>query len=138
MASSSFPTNFKIKLRTPAIIGRFGAFLIMVLLIAFTACKSDTNISKSEREKFVTTYVELAIIRANNNQSGGTYDDMIADTFTRNKTSKEFMRLVWKKILTRPQIQEDIYRDIMDRLKTIETLPADSLDKLTKSVMSTI
>jgi hypothetical protein len=104
----------------------------------FLACGGSVNISKADREKFIKTYVDLAINKASFDPAGSGFNSAIEDVFVRNNTSKEFMSLLWKKMSASPKLQESIYREIANRLKTIESLPSDSLEKLTQSIISTI
>jgi hypothetical protein len=127
-----------IKPRMPAYLGRAGVFLVVSCLIIFLACGGSVNISKADREKFIKTYVDLAINKASFDPAGGGFNSAIEDVFARNNNSKEFMNSIWEKMSASPKLQESIYREIVNRLKTIESLPPDSLEKLTQSIISTI
>jgi hypothetical protein len=114
---------------------RFAGIFFIVIITLIGACSSSSSgVSKTDREAFINTYVDLTLIQIQFGKRLKNSQAAEDNVFARYGTSKEFMDDFVVKIAGKPELQEEIYREIADRLNKLRSMPSDSLDRYLKSL----
>ena len=112
-----------------------GAFLLFILL--YLGCGSTpSGLSGQEKEAFINTYVDLTIARARYGVRPREYDVAVKNIYAQYNTNPEIMKEYLQKMANNPQEQHEIYNAIADKLKRMEDIPADSLQKILKPLQA--
>jgi hypothetical protein len=115
---------------------KFFLIIACVCIIVF-ACGNHATISKTERRKFIDTYVDLTLAYWKSERSPETYQSLAAAVYQKYDIDKGFLIKARLKIENNPKFQYGIYREIADRLKTYDDIPPDSLSKILNNAIDT-
>jgi hypothetical protein len=118
-----------------SLMSRFaGTFFIIFVLLPAVNCGKAPSISKDDREAFINTYVELTLARIEYGNKFKMYQLAEKHIFEKNGTSKEFLDSTIARISGNPQLETEIYDEIATRLKKLQDLPPDSLNRYIKTL----
>ena len=108
-----------------------GVFFIFIMLYA--ACGKSPSISANEKEAFINTYVELTLAQIKFRNLDKQYQDIKKEIYLKNGTDEEFLNNFIEKISANIEVQEDIFREITNRLEKFEQVSPDSLNHYFKN-----
>ena len=106
------------------------AFFITILVFFILSCDKTPSVSDQEKELFTKICVELAVSKIKHGNNAAAYQMAIEDIFLRNNISREFLNDFLEKISSQPEIQQEVFQAINDRLEKYESLPLDSLKRI--------
>jgi len=111
---------------------RLGGAFLLFILFCLACVSTPSGLTRQEKEAFINTYVDLTIARARYGVRPKDYDVTVKHIYAEYNTSPELMKEYLQKMANNPQEQHEIYNAIADKLKGMEDIPADSLNKILK------
>jgi hypothetical protein len=111
-----------------------GAFFIALLILIYSCGLNSKPVSDKEIDSFCNTYTDLVLIQLRFKGNDKKYKTAESAVFEKNGLTKDEFSEFKKKISSKPELENEIYHKLLDKLKTYQDLPVDSLNKLINSL----